>query len=235
MPKRGKKYLEKVKQYDRFKLYDLDEAIALVKKLAPSKFNETVEAHIRLGVDPRRSDQNVRGTVVLPHGTGKTPRVIVFTKGDKIEKALQAGADAAGAEDLVEKVKNGWMDWDVAAATPDAMGMVGKNLGRILGPRMPSPKAGTVNMDVESMVKEIKSGKVQYRIDKQAIIHIPIGKVSFEDEKLKENFKVLLDAIVRAKPAAAKGTYLKSITLASTHGPGVKVDPNAAMAALREK
>jgi large subunit ribosomal protein L1 len=227
MPDRGKKYLEALTKFDKQTLYPVDEAIRLVKETATKKFDETVELHIRLGIDPRRSDQNVRGTIVLPHGTGKTPKVIVFAKGEKIQQALDAGADEAGAEDLVEKVKGGWMDWDVAAATPDAMGIVGKDLGRILGPKMPSPKAGTVNMDVATMVKELKSGKVQYRADKTGIVHTPVGKVSYEPEKLKQNIKVLVDAVVKAKPATAKGTYLKSITIASSQGPGIKMDPIA--------
>jgi large subunit ribosomal protein L1 len=227
MSTRGKKYLEALTKFDKQTLYPVDEAIRIVKETATKKFDETVELHIRLGVDPRRSDQNVRGTVVLPHGTGKTPKVIVFTKGEKVKQALDAGADEAGAEDLVEKVKGGWMDWDVAAATPDAMGIVGKELGRVLGPKMPSPKAGTVNMDVVTMVKELKSGKVQYRTDKTGIVHTPVGKVSYEPEKLKQNIKVLVDAVVKAKPATAKGTYLKSITMASSQGPGIKMDPVA--------
>lgn len=235
MPRRGKKYKESLQEFNRQSLYTLEEGISLVKKTARSKFDETVEGHIRLGIDPRRSDQNVRGTVVLPHGTGKTPKVIVFAKGDKIEKALEAGADAAGFEELIEKVKEGWMDWDVACATPDAMALVGKNLGRVLGPKMPSPKSGTVNMEVDVMVKELKSGKVQYRADKTGIVHTPVGKASFADQKLKENIKVLMDAIIRAKPSAAKGTYLKSIVLCSTHGPGVKLDPTLVSASLREK
>jgi len=235
MPKKGKRYLKTLDVFDRSMLYDMEEAIALVKKTSKAKFDETVEISIRLGIDPRRSDQNVRGTVVLPHGTGKTPKVIVFTKGDKIKAAIDAGADEAGAEDLVERVKGGWMNWDVAAATPDAMGLVGKNLGRILGPRMPSPKSGTVNMDVATMVKEIKSGKVQYRADKTGIIHTPIGKVSFDKTKIFENLKILLDAVIRAKPPAAKGTYLKSIVLSSTMGPGIKLDCSKAAAALKEK
>lgn len=228
MAKKGKKYLESLKEFDRQVLYSVEDGIDIVKKVAKSKFDETVEMHIRLGVDPRRSDQNVRGTTVLPHGTGKTPRVIVFTKGDKIQKALDAGADAAGDEDLVEKVKDGWMDWDIATATPDAMAAVGKVLGRVLGPRMPSPKSGTVNADVETMVKEIKSGKVQYRTDKLGIVHCPVGKVSFDVDKLKENLRVLLDAVLKAKPTTAKGTYFKSLTITSTHGPGIKLDPNLA-------
>lgn len=235
MPFRGKKYKEALKEYERQTLYSLEDGIGLVKKTAKAKYDETIESHIRLGIDPRRSDQNVRGTVVLPHGTGKTPRVIVFTKGDKIDKAKEAGADEAGFEELIERVKEGWMDWDVACATPDAMALVGKNLGRVLGPKMPSPKAGTVNMEVETMVTELKSGKVQYRADKTGIVHTPIGKVSFDDEKLKENMKVLVDAIIRARPSASKGTYLKTVVLCSTHGPGVRLDPGQVQAALKVK
>lgn len=235
MPVRGKKYKEALKEYDKNLLYDLTEAVEIVKKTSKAKFDETIEVSIKLGIDPRRSDQNVRGTVVLPHGTGKTPRVIVFTKGDKIQAALDAGADEAGAEELVEKVKEGWMDWDVACASPEAMGIVGKALGRVLGPKMPSPKSGTVNMDVVTMVKELKSGKVQYRADKTGIIHTPVGKVSFENDKIKHNIKVLLDAVIRAKPATAKGTYLKTIVLSSTMGPGVRVDPVKASLSLKEQ
>lgn len=235
MPVKGKRYKEALKEIDKNTLYDLDEGITMVKKTAKAKFDETMEISIRLGIDPRRSDQNVRGTVVLPNGTGKTPKVIVFTKGDKIDKATEAGADEAGAEELIERVKDGWMDWDIACATPDAMGLVGKTLGRVLGPKMPSPKSGTVNMDVVTMVKELKSGKVQYRADKTGIVHTAVGKVSFEDGKIKQNIKVLLDAVIRAKPATAKGTYLKTIVLSSTMGPGIKVDPVKASTALKEK
>lgn len=235
MSQKGKKYMDSLKEFEKHQLYALEEGIDLVKKTAKSKFDETVESHIRLGIDPRRSDQNVRGTVVLPHGTGKTPKVIVFVKPDKAQKALDAGADEVGFEELIEKVKEGWMDWDVACATPDAMALVGKSLGKVLGPKMPSPKSGTVNLDVETMVKELKSGKVQYRADKAGIVHTPVGKVSFDSSKLKENMKVLLDAVIRAKPTAAKGTYLKSIVLCSTHGPGIRLDPNQVSAALKEK
>ncbi|MCD4783780.1 MAG: 50S ribosomal protein L1 [Candidatus Eremiobacteraeota bacterium] len=235
MAVRSKKYKESLSKVDRMKLYDLEEAIELVKKTARAKFDETIETSIRLGIDPRRSDQNVRGTVVLPHGTGKTPTVIVFTKGEKVGIAIEAGADEAGADELVERVKEGWMDWDIAAATPDAMGIVGKNLGRILGPKMPSPKSGTVNLDVATMVKELKSGKVQYRADKTGIVHTPVGRISFDSEKIFENLKVLLDAVMRAKPAASKGTYLKSIVLSSTMGPGIKIDPTKAALAIKEK
>ncbi|MCE1245879.1 MAG: 50S ribosomal protein L1 [Firmicutes bacterium] len=235
MPFRGKNYKEKLAKVDRTKMYELDEAISLMKDCASKKFNETVEMHIKLGIDPRRSDQNVRGTVVLPHGTGKTPKVIVFTKADKIQTALDAGADFAGDEDLIEKIKEGWMDWDIACATPDAMANVGKHLGRVLGPKMPSPKAGTVGMDIVTIVKELKSGKVQYRADKTGIVHTPIGKASFEADQIKQNIKTLLDAVIRAKPTTAKGTYLKSITVCSTMGPGIKVDPVKAAVSLKEK
>lgn len=235
MSKKGKRYKEASTKFEKFEFYNVDDAIEILKKVSTAKFDETVECHIRLGIDPRRSDQNVRGTVVLPHGTGKTPKVIVFTKGDKIQKAIAAGADEAGAEDLVEKVKDGWMDWDIASASPDAMGIVGKNLGRILGPKMPSPKAGTVNMDVETMVKELKSGKVQYRADKLGIVHTSVGKVSFESTQIRENLKVLIDALLKAKPPAAKGAYFKSIFLTSTQGPGIRVDSASASAMTKEK
>ncbi len=234
MPTRGKRYKKALTEFEKANLYTIDEALELCKKTATAKFDETLEVSIRLGIDPRRSDQNVRGTVVLPHGTGKTPKVIVFAKGDRIKEALDAGADEAGAEELIEKVKEGWMDWDVAAASPDMMGLLGKNLGRVLGPKMPSPKSGTVNLDIASMVKEIKSGKVQYRADKTGIVHTPVGKKSFDDSKLKQNIKVLLDAVIRAKPPAAKGTYLKTIVLSSTMGPGIKLDPMKASQSLKE-
>ena len=235
MPARGKRYKKALTEFEKASLYTIDEALELCKKTATAKFDETMEISIRLGIDPRRSDQNVRGTVVLPHGTGKTPKVIVFAKGDRIKDALDAGADEAGAEELIEKVKGGWMDWDVAAASPDMMGLVGKGLGRVLGPKMPSPKSGTVNLDVGSMVKEIKSGKVQYRADKTGIVHTPVGKKSFDDVKLKQNIKVLLDAVIRAKPPAAKGSYLKTIVLSSTMGPGIKLDPVKATLSLKEQ
>lgn len=224
--KRGKKYLESAKLVDRLKLYDPTEAIELVQKTARAKFDETVEAHIRLGVDSRYADQQVRGAVVLPHGTGKDVRVLVFAKGDKAREAEQAGADFVGAEELVTKIqKDNWFEFDVVVATPDMMGVVGR-LGRVLGPKglMPNPKAGTVTMEVEKAVKEIKSGKIEYRLDKTNIIHCPIGKVSFGTEKLLDNFRVLMGAIIKAKPAAAKGQYLKSVVLASTMGPGIKVN-----------
>ncbi|MCL6635311.1 MAG: 50S ribosomal protein L1 [Peptococcaceae bacterium] len=226
MPKRGKKLTDALKQVDRSVLYEPVEAFELVKKLAPAKFDETVEVAVRLGVDPRHADQQVRGAVVLPHGTGKTRTVLVFAKGDKAKEAEDAGADFVGAEDMVAKIQQeGWLGFDVAIATPDMMGMVGK-LGRILGPRglMPNPKTGTVTFDVDRAVKEVKAGKIEYRVDKAGIIHAPIGKVSFDTEKLVENLRTLVDALVRARPAAAKGQYLKGIAVSSTMGPGVKVN-----------
>ncbi len=226
MPKHGKRYREISKLVSRQELYEPDEAIELLKKTASAKFDETVEVAVKLGVDPRHADQQVRGTVVLPNGTGKTRRVLVFAKGDKAKEAEEAGADFVGAEELVEKVQGGWLDFDVAIATPDMMGLVGR-LGRILGPRglMPNPKAGTVTMDIARAVKEVKAGKIEFRVDKTAIIHAPIGKASFEASKLKENFQALMDALLRAKPATARGQYLKSISLATTMGPGIKVNP----------
>ncbi|HHY37221.1 MAG TPA: 50S ribosomal protein L1 [Firmicutes bacterium] len=224
--KRGKRYQELLKKVDRTKLYEAAEALELVKETAAAKFDETVEVAVRLGVDPRHADQQVRGTVVLPHGTGKTVRVLVFAKGEKAKEAEEAGADIVGAEELAEKIQGGWLDFDVAVATPDMMGVVGK-LGRILGPKglMPNPKAGTVTFDVARAVQEFKAGKVEYRVDKTAIIHVPIGKASFATEKLAENYNTLMDAVIRAKPAAAKGQYIRSITLSSTMGPGIKVNP----------
>ena len=225
--KRGKKYTEAAKLVDRSVQYETEEAISLVKKTAVAKFDETVEAHIRLGVDGRHADQQVRGAVVLPHGTGKKVRVLVFAKGDKIDEALAAGAEYAGGDELVPKIQNeGWFEFDVVVATPDMMGVVGR-LGRVLGPKglMPNPKAGTVTMDVTKAVQDIKAGKIEYRLDKTNIIHVPVGKASFTEEQLKDNFNTLMDAIVKAKPAAAKGQYLKNITIASTMGPGVKVSP----------
>jgi large subunit ribosomal protein L1 len=226
MPKHGKKFMDASKQVDRGTLYEPVEAFELVKKAAPAKFDETIEVAIRLGVDPRHADQQVRGAVVLPNGTGKTRTVLVFAKGDKEREATDAGADFAGAEDMVAKIQQeGWLGFDVAIATPDMMGMVGK-LGRILGPRglMPNPKTGTVTFDVAKAVKEVKAGKIEYRVDKAGNIHAPIGKVSFETEKLLENLRTLVDALVRAKPTAAKGQYMKGISLSSTMGPGVKVN-----------
>ena len=225
--KRGKKYIEAAKLVDRTVQYDTEEAISLVKKTAVAKFDETVEAHVRLGVDGRHADQQVRGAVVLPHGTGRTVRVLVFAKGDKLDEALAAGADFVGGDELIPRIQNeGWFDFDVVVATPDMMGVVGR-LGRVLGPKglMPNPKAGTVTMDVTKAVQDIKAGKIEYRLDKTNIIHVPVGKVSFSEEQLKDNFNTLMDAIVKAKPAAAKGQYLRNITIASTMGPGVKVSP----------
>ena len=227
MAKKGKKYVEALNKIDRTRLYDASEALALVAEVASAKFDETVEAHIKLGVDSRHADQQVRGAVVLPHGTGKTKRVLVFAKGAKAEEATNAGADFVGAEDLVQKIQGeNWFEFDVVVATPDMMGVVGR-LGRVLGPKglMPNPKSGTVTFDVAKAIEEIKAGKVEYRLDKTNIIHVPVGKVSFGGEKLTENFAALMDAIVKAKPAAAKGQYLKSIAVTSTMGPGVKVNP----------
>lgn len=226
MPKLGKKLTDAIKQIEPEKLYDPVEALDLVKKLAPAKFDETVEAVVRLGVDPRHADQQVRGAVVLPHGTGKTRTVLVFAKGDKAREAEEAGADFVGAEDMVEKVqKEGWLGFDVAIATPDMMGMVGK-LGRILGPRglMPNPKTGTVTFDVTQAVKEVKAGKIEYRVDKAGIIHAPIGKVSFDTEKLGDNLRTLVEQLIRVKPQTTKGQYIKGMSLSSTMGPGIKVN-----------
>ncbi|MDD3172993.1 MAG: 50S ribosomal protein L1 [Herbinix sp.] len=224
--KRGKKYTNSAKLIDRAVQYDAAEAISLVKKSAVAKFDETVEAHIRLGVDGRHADQQVRGAVVLPHGTGKTVRVLVFAKGDKANEALAAGADFVGADDLIPKIQNeNWFEFDVVVATPDMMGVVGR-LGRVLGPKglMPNPKAGTVTMDVTKAINDIKAGKIEYRLDKTNIIHVPLGKASFTEEQLKDNFQTLIGAVVKAKPSAAKGQYLRSVTLASTMGPGVKLN-----------
>ena len=224
--KHGKKYVDSAKLVDRNALYDVAEALDLSIQTGKAKFDETVEVHVRLGVDGRHADQQVRGAVVLPNGTGKTVRALVFAKGDKVQAALDAGADYAGAEELVAKIQGGWMDFDVVIASPDMMGVVGR-LGKVLGPRglMPNPKAGTVTPDVAKAVTEAKAGKIEYRLDKTNIIHCPIGKISFGVEKLQENFDALLSAIVRAKPAAAKGQYIKSCTVASTMGPGVKINP----------
>jgi len=225
MPKHGKKYQDALKEFDRFQEYDPAEACELIKKTAKAKFDESVEAAIRLGVDPRHADQQVRGAVVLPHGTGKSVTVVVFAKGDKAKEAEEAGADYVGAEDIVEKIQGGWLGFDVAIATPDMMGTVGK-LGRILGPRglMPNPKTGTVTMDVGRAVQEAKAGKIEYRVDKAGNIHAPIGKVSFDADKLLENLRTLVDQLIKVKPAAAKGQYIKGITLSSTMGPGIKVN-----------
>lgn len=229
--KRGKKYQESAKLVDRTKLHDPVEALELVQKTAKAKFDETVETHIKLGVDSRHAEQQVRGAVVLPHGTGKKVRVLVFAKGDKAREAEQGGADYVGAEDLVAKIQGeNWFDFDVVVATPDMMGVVGR-LGKLLGPKglMPNPKAGTVTMDVEKAIKDIKAGKIEYRLDKTNIIHCPIGKVSFGTEKLVENFRTLTDAIIKAKPAAAKGQYMRSVVVTSTMGPGIKVNPQKLM------
>ena len=227
MAKKTKKYAEALSKIDRTKLYDSKEALALVAEIATAKFDETVEAHIKLGVDSRHADQQVRGAVVLPHGTGKTKRVLVFAKGAKAAEAEQAGADFVGAEELVQKIQGeNWFEFDVIVATPDMMGVVGR-LGRVLGPKglMPNPKSGTVTFDVAKAIDEIKAGKVEYRLDKTNIIHVPVGKVSFGGEKLADNFAALMDAIVKAKPSAAKGQYLRSVTVTSTMGPGVKINP----------
>ncbi len=227
MAKRGKKYAETIKTFDKLNLHDISEAMQLVVQTAKANFDETIETHIKLGVDGRHADQQVRGAIVLPHGTGKTKRVLVFAKGPKVQEAEAAGADYVGAEELADKIKNeNWFDFDVVVATPDMMGVVGK-LGKILGPKglMPNPKSGTVTMDITKAMEEIKAGKVEYRLDKTNIIHTPIGKASFGPEKLQDNFTALLEAVIKAKPAAAKGQYLKSVTVASTMGPGVKINP----------
>ena len=224
--KHGKKYNEAAKLVDRSVLYDAEEAMSLVKKSSVAKFDETVELHIRTGCDGRHAEQQIRGAVVLPHGTGKTVRVLVFAKGDKAKEAEVAGADFVGGEELLPKIqKDGWLDFDVVVATPDMMGVVGR-LGKVLGPKglMPNPKAGTVTMDVTKAINDIKAGKIEYRLDKSNIIHVPVGKVSFEEEQLNENLRAVLDVIVKAKPSSLKGQYLKSITLATTMGPGVKVN-----------
>ena len=227
MAKKGKRYAGALQKVDRTKFYDASEALTLVSDIAGAKFDETVEAHIKLGVDSRHAAQQVRGAVVLPHGTGKTKRVLVFAKGEKAKEAEQAGADFVGAEELVQKIQGeNWFDFDIVVATPDMMGVVGR-LGRVLGPKglMPNPKSGTVTFDVAKAIDEIKAGKVEYRLDKTNIIHVPVGKVSFGGEKLTENFTALMDAIIKAKPAAAKGQYLRSKTVASSMGPGVKINP----------
>ncbi len=223
--KHGKKYVDSLKTFDKAKLYETAEALQLAIDTAKAKFDETVEVHCRLGVDPRHADQQVRGVVVLPHGTGKTLRVLAICKGAKADEATAAGADFVGGEELVAKIQGGWFDYDVVVTTPDMMGQVGR-LGKVLGPKglMPTPKTGTVTMDIAKAIKDIKAGKVEYRVDKTAIIHCPVGKASFGLEKLTDNFNTLMDAIVKAKPASAKGTYLKSVVLASTMGPGIKVN-----------
>jgi large subunit ribosomal protein L1 len=234
MAEHGKRYQDLAKLVDRTRVYPIGEAIALTKETSTVKFDPTVEAHLRLGVDPRHADQMVRGTVVLPHGTGKIVRVAVFAQGEKAQEALRAGADEVGAEDLVKKIEAGWLEFDVAVATPDVMGQVGR-LGRILGRRglMPNPKAGTVTFDIERAVKEVKGGRVEFKVDKGAIIHVPVGKASFEETQLVDNLAALVDAVNRAKPSGAKGQYLRTLTVATTMGPGIRVDiPGVLAAAL---
>ncbi|WP_010652107.1 50S ribosomal protein L1 [Oceanobacillus massiliensis] len=225
MAKTGKKYQEAAKLVDRTKAYEVKEAVAIAKQAAKANFDETVEAAFRLGLDPKKADQQIRGAMVLPHGTGKTQRVLVFAKGEKAKEAEAAGADFVGEAEFIEKINKGWFDFDVIVATPDMMAEVGK-LGRVLGPKglMPNPKTGTVTFDVEKAVKDIKAGKVEYRVDKSANIHVPIGKISFDDEKLVENFIALTEQLVKVKPQAAKGVYMKNVSIASTMGPGIKVD-----------
>jgi large subunit ribosomal protein L1 len=234
MPDRGKRYQEAAKLVDRTRVYPVAEAIALAKETSNVKFDASVEAHLRLGVDPRHADQMVRGTVVLPHGTGKIVRVAVFAQGEKAQEALRAGADEVGAEDLVKKIEAGWLEFDVAIATPDTMGQVGR-LGRILGRRglMPNPKAGTVTFDIERAVKEVKAGRVEFKVDKGAIIHVPVGKASFDEQQLVENLASLVDAVNRAKPSGAKGQYLRTLTVATTMGPGIRVDIPGVLAAAQ--
>lgn len=233
MPKRGKKYKEAITKFDRLRFYDLEEAIELAKSVAFAKFDETVDAAIKLGVDPRHADQMVRGSVTLPHGTGKQVRVLVFAKGDKAKEAQEAGADYVGDSDLVSKIQGGWFDFDKVVATPDMMAEVGK-LGKVLGPRglMPNPKVGTVTNDIKKVVTDLKAGMIQYRVDKAGIVHAPVGKKSFETKKLAENFMVLLESLVKAKPASAKGQYVRSITISTTMGPGVKVDQQKAISLI---
>ena len=224
--KHGKKYVEAAKLVDRATVYESDEAVSVVKKTATAKFDETVELHIRTGCDGRHAEQQIRGAVVLPHGTGKTVKVLVFAKGDKVNEAEAAGADYVGGDELIPKIQNeGWLDFDVVVATPDMMGVVGR-LGKVLGPKglMPNPKAGTVTMDVTKAINDIKAGKIEYRLDKSNIIHCPIGKASFSEEQLKDNYNALIEAILKAKPSALKGQYLKSVTLSTTMGPGVKIN-----------
>lgn len=224
----GKRYLQSREKIDRTSRYDLDEGLKLLKETGRAKFDESVDMAIRLGVNPKHADQMIRGTLVLPHGVGKTVKILVFAKGEKEREAREAGADLVGAEDLVEKITGGWTDFDKAIATPDLMGMVGK-LGKILGPRglMPNPKVGTVTFDVGRAIKELKAGRVEFKVDKTGIVHTTVGKISFDTEKLKENVLALMDVIVRAKPASSKGTYLKSVAISTTMGPGIKIDPNA--------
>jgi large subunit ribosomal protein L1 len=230
--KKSKAYSDAIKKIEKSKLYDPQEALNLVKEIATAKFDETVEVHIKLGVDPRHADQQVRGTVSLPNGTGKTRKVLVFAKGEKVKEAEQAGADYVGGEELAEKIQGGWFDFDIAVATPDMMAVVGK-LGKILGPRglMPNPKSGTVTFDIERTINELKAGRIEYRVDKTSIVHAPIGRVSFEVEKLQENLNAFAEALIKAKPAAAKGQYMRSVSICSTMGPGVKINPLVIMAA----
>lgn len=225
MAKKGKKYNESLKLIDRSNAYSIEEAVELLKKVAKANFDETVEVAFRLGVNPKKADEQIRGAMVLPHGTGRTQRVLVFAKGEKIKEAEAAGADYVGDQELIEKINQGWFDFDVIVATPDMMAEVGK-LGRILGPKglMPNPKTGTVTFDVEKAVKDIKAGQVEYRVDSAANLHVPIGKISFEDEKLIENFVALVKTVVRVKPQASKGTYIRNVAITSTMGPGIKVD-----------
>ena len=228
--KRGKRYREASSQIDTERMYDPREALEKVKELSRAKFDETVEVHIKLGVDPRHADQQVRGTVSLPHGTGKTRRVLVFAKGEKAKEAEQAGADVVGAEELQEKIQGGWLDFDVAVATPDMMSIVGR-LGKILGPRglMPNPKSGTVTFDIARTIKELKAGRIEFRVDKTSIVHAPVGKVSFSLDDLEENFNAFTEALIKAKPAAAKGQYMRSISVSSTIGPGIRINPEVVM------
>jgi len=233
--KRGKAYQDAAKQFDRTQLYEPVQALQIVKDIAKAKFDETVEVHIKLGGDPRHADQQVRGTVSLPHGTGKTRKVLVFAKGEKAKEAENAGADFVGAEELAERIQGGWFDFDVAVATPDMMAVVGK-LGKLLGPRglMPNPKSGTVTFDIERTVKELKAGRIEYRVDKSAIVHAPIGRVSFDVDRLRENLVVFAEALIKARPAAAKGQYMRSVTVCSTMGPGVKINPLALVAMSKQ-
>jgi large subunit ribosomal protein L1 len=229
VPKHGKKYRAAAAQVDKSRPYSPQEAIDLLKKISYSAFDGTVEVHMRLGVDPRHADQMVRGTAVLPHGTGRTVRVLVFAQGDKAREAEEADADFVGAQDLIQRIEGGWLDFDVAVATPDMMGQVGR-LGRILGPRglMPNPRSGTVTFDVGRTVRDVKAGRVEFRVDRTALVHVPIGKVSFEDQRLLENLSTLMDAVVAAKPSGAKGTYIRSVHLAATMSPGIRLDPASA-------